>query len=186
MTSVPATVEELGALGREEGVELFLRLPPPVPEEFLGEFDGFTPAYLARQFAASATDDGLGRWLGKAFAAQPFGRWSGQGYNIWETDGGVTRHVRFGWRFGTSLLDGGPCVVMEYAAFDNGYGKLDLTDEIRRLDDGLYVAVATTREPSVLCPDAGGPAGRALPTTFVLRGPVRPWVGPDDPRGEVP
>ena len=28
------------------------------------------------------------------------------------------------------------------------------------------------------------PDGRAFPSTFVLRGPVGPWLGPDDPSGE--
>jgi hypothetical protein len=73
---------------------------------------------------------------------------------------------------------------MHYAAFSNMYAELDLIDEIRRADTGLYLGLAITADPSPLAPDPGGPNGRSYPSTFLLAGPNAPWAGPDDPGGE--
>jgi len=182
--SLPTSVEELNALSREQLVDVFLTLTAPAPPELVGELDGFTPDYLAAEFAKTAEDDGFGAWLGKGFAPEPYETWSGHGYNVWETDTRTTRRVRFGWGTSTSILDGRPCSIIEYRAFDNAYADLDLTDEIRKLADGLYLGIATTAGASRICPWGGGPDGRSLPTTFLLRAARGDVAGPDDPAGE--
>jgi hypothetical protein len=174
---------QLNALSRADAVELFLTLDAPT--EWHGEFDGYTADYLAESFTVhSESSGGLGRWLGKGFVRTP-DRDGGHGYNIWSVNGQHQRRQRFAWEHADSMLDGRACVRMRYAAFDNVYGRLDLIDEIRRYGHDIYLAIATTAEPSMLAPEPGGPDGRALPTTFVLRGPRRECGGPDDPAGEL-
>lgn len=183
--SVSRKVDELNALSREEAVELFLTLPAPTVEELQGELRGHTPDYLAKRFSDLAQEDGLGSWLGKGFVWEPYARWAGQGYNVWSTHAGEQRRIRFGLAVANSLLDGGPCIAIEYRAFDNLYADIDLADEVRRLDDGLYLGIATSDGPSAVCPWPGGPDGRSLPTTFLLQGPAAPAAGADDPSAEL-
>jgi hypothetical protein len=182
-TSTVWTPATLNALSREELIELFRGLPSPTVQEFDGEFDGYGAVYL-EDLEDHYLQMGLGKWLGKGYRAEPYGDWEGHGYNLWGTRDGVARRIKFGWGLGTSMLDGGPCIVMHYSAFSNMYADLDLIDEIRRVDDGLYLGLAITAEPSPLAPDPGGPNGRSFPSTFLLEGPTAPWVGPDDPDGE--
>jgi hypothetical protein len=178
------TLGELNALPRERAVSLFLELDAPLA--WGGEFEGYTPGYLVADFETHATESGvLGRWLGKGFIMEPGARDHGHGYNIWGAGGREERRQRFQWERATSILDGRGCVRIRYAAFDNVYGGLDLIDEIRWYRDDIYLSTATTREPSILAPDLGGPRGRTLPTTFVLRGPVRHCAGPDDATDEL-
>jgi hypothetical protein len=179
-------VDELNALSRDELVERFLGLEPPTAEEFVGELDGHAAAYLPLpEVDAFYRSHGLGTWLGKGYRIERHGDWLGHGYNLWDTDTGVIRTMRFGWGLGTSMLDGRGCLLMHYGAFDNAFGELDLVDEIRRAAEGVFLGLATTREPSPLAPRPGGPNGRSLESTFLLVGPVRDWVGPDDPSSEV-
>ncbi|WP_437773385.1 hypothetical protein [Arthrobacter sp. KNU40] len=182
-----ASVEQLNALSRDEAEELFRTLPAPDPEEFGGEYAGYTAGYLTAQYKdfTAQSQGELGKWLGKAFVREQYRGWDGHGYNIWEIDGVERRTQRFAWKFGTSMLDGGPCVVMHYAVFDNIHGELDLIDEVRSVGNGIFLATASSRYPSPLAPERGGPNGRALPTTFVLCGPERPCAGPDDLQGEL-
>ena len=178
------TVDELNARTRDDLLELFLDLEAPAADDFAGEFEGHGAAYLP-DLDAFYRGQGLGKWLGKGYRTERHGDWPGHGYNLWSTDSGVIRTMRFGWGPGTSMLDGCGCILMHYSAFDNAFGKLDLVDEIRRAADGVYLGLATTREASPLCPKPGGPNGRSLESTFLLVGPTREWVGPDDSSGEV-
>ena len=189
-TLTPATLAELSARSREELVELFLSLPPLAAAEVAGvlsgELLGRSPDYMLQRFAVSAAADGFGDWLGKGFVAGglPGSEWLGHGYNVWRTPAGVTRRVRFAWGTGSSHIDGLPVARIEYAPFDNAYAALDLRDEVRRLGEWLYLGIATTAAPSVICPDPGGLLGRSLPTTFLLYGSLGPAALPDDPAGE--
>ena len=182
-TSAVWTPDKLNALSREELIELFLTLPSPTLEEFDGEFEGYGARYL-EDLEEHYRSVGLGKWIGKGYRAERYGGFEGHGYNLWGRDGRVIRGIKFGWGLGTSMLDGGPCIVMHYAAFSNMYADLDLIDEIRRAEPGLYLGLAITAEPSPLAPDPGGPNGRSFPSTFLLAGPDAPWSGPDEPDAE--
>ena len=121
------TAAKLNALSREELIGLFLDLPSPSLAEFDGEFEGHGAPYLPN-LERHYLHAGLGKWLGKGYLAEPHGEWEGHGYNLWGTESGVTRRIRFGWGLGTSMLDGGPCILMHYSAFSNMYAELDLID----------------------------------------------------------
>src|SRR5437762_14217798 len=96
---------------------MFLSLPAPSSDEFIGEFDGYSPDYLG-PMDAEYVKAGLGGWLGKGYRRETYKTWLGHGYNIWEIDGVAHRQTRFGWGMGVSSLDGQACLLMHYRAFD--------------------------------------------------------------------
>jgi hypothetical protein len=65
---------------------------------------------------------------------------------------------------------------MHYGDFENPAGKADLTDEIRKLDEGLYLGVGTTANPD---------GTRSHFGHFALSGPTGEWVGVDDESAEL-
>jgi hypothetical protein len=175
------TAERALALSREEFIQLFKTLPAPEFEGFAGEFTGY--AHLgdteeSRQRVTAVMYDEnseRGYWLGKAYKPETQDR--GEGYNRWRRPGGrVERNLRFGTHMGASHIDGRPALIMTYGSFSNRAGANDLIDEIRRLDEGLYLGLGTSRAED---------GGRTPPGPFVLVGPIGPWVGVDDERAEA-
>lgn len=115
-----------------------------------------------------------GYWLGKAFS--PLSHSKGDGYNRYRRpDGTVHRFMRFATEIGTSLIDGKPALMMYYGAYQlqllpEGVENT-LTDEIRKLADGFYLGVGTSKLPD---------GKRSAPGHFALVGPVGKWQGVDD------
>jgi hypothetical protein len=174
------TIEKVMALGREEVIELWKTLPAPDFEELTGEYTGHVPdggdEKLRAQVAKVMFNESsaLGFWLGKAYKA--LSPTKGEGYNCWRKPGDrVVRNLRFGTEAGTSLIDGKPALIMRYGDFKNPSGDADLTDEIRKLDDGLYLGVGTTATPD---------GKRSPPGHFALSGPIGRWLGVDDESAE--
>jgi len=179
-------------MSREAALELWKTLPAPAPDEVHGEYTGHVHdgGDLAVREAKNAFffDSPCGYWLGKAYKPgtgdEDGGR--GEGYNIFrEADGAVRRYRRFATEIGPSILAGRPALIMYYSAFRNYAGEMDLIDEIRRLDDGVYLCVYTGTESvegfSTVLPGRA----RSEPELFALTAPVKPWVGPDDPHKEA-
>ena len=173
------TINRLWKLTREEVIDLWKQLSPPPFDELDGEYMGHAfngGNEEARKRIADSMyneDVGSGSWIGKAY--KPITESTGEGYNHWRKNGTV-RDLRFGTHLGTSLIDGRPSFVMTYGSFNNGAGGRDLVDEIRKLDTGLYVGLATTKQ------DDGS---RTQPGFFALTGPIGPWTGVDDEAAEA-
>ena len=174
------SVERVLALERPAQLQLFSSLAAPDFPELQGEYTGHaTRGRDARAEAiqsASLFDESspFGFWLGKGFVASS--ATTGEGYNHCRKTGrNVVRHLRFGTRMGNSLVDGKPAFLLTYASFANRSGAEDLTDEVRRLQSGLYLCTATTRRPD---------GTRSKPTVFLLSGPIGAYLGPDDPERE--
>lgn len=153
-------------------MRLFGLLSAPAVDEMSGEYAGYD--YLGHTEASFLASYGrLQRgggcwWLGKSFSSP-----AGEGYNRLLTPQGVIeRKDRFGVTTGPSLVDGRPALVLTYRRFVNEPGSMDLIDDVRRVREGLYLAVATA---------ATADGGRTAPEPFVLAGPATPWVGVDDP-----
>ncbi len=72
-------------------------------------------------------------------------------------------------RIDTSMLDGKPAYILDYPAFN----ETSLVDELRKLDDGVYVGAATIAQENG--PNGGGTRGRI--DMFLLVGPTDEWVG---------
>jgi len=179
------TVEKLMKLTREEVLELWGQCPAADMAELDGEYTGLIPngdneEIIKRTAAVMYNEEGpLGYWLGKAYKS--LGATIGDGYNSWRRPGGkVERYMRFATEMGTSLIDGKPSLMMYYGAYRHRFVPEDkentLTDEIRKLDDGLYLGVGTSQMPD---------GTRTLPGHFALAGPVGPWVGPDTGNAEL-
>jgi hypothetical protein len=77
---------------------------------------------------------------------------------------------------GPSQIDGRPALIMTYGSFNNRSGNRDLVDEIRKLEDGIYLGLGTARAED---------GSRTAPGPFVLTGPIGPWIGVDDEAAEA-
>ena len=178
----------LHEMSLEEALALWKTLPAPQMDEVSGEYVGqFHDGGDAEVNAAKTKfflQSPCGYWLGKAYHPGEGGH--GEGYNYFRDDeGNVQRFRRFATETGPSLLDGRPSLIMYYRAFNNYAGKMDLTDEIRRLDDGTYLCMYTgTETVPGFCTKKPGEA-RSEPELFALTGPAGPWVGADDPQREI-
>jgi len=159
---------------REKLVQFFSELPAPQEGEISGEYAGFD--YLGH--TREGWDAGWGRaeagqgtwWLGKAIGKS-------EGYNrILNPDGSISRMMRYGVRLGDSLLDGRPALLLVYSDFNNPTGDAGLVDEVRKVNDNLFLAACTF-------PDESG--GRTEPAMIVLAGPATAWIGVDDDKEEV-
>jgi hypothetical protein len=174
------TIPQLVALKRESFLDLWETLPAPDFMDMSGEYGGYCidggDAEARRRTAESMFNESssFGYWLGKAF--KPLSAERGEGYNFCRRPGGwVQRYQRFGTAPGNSVVDGQPAYMIYYREFNNDSGKADLTDELRTLAPGLFLAVSTTRLPD---------GRRSQPGPFFVAGPIGPWVGPDDEEAE--
>jgi hypothetical protein len=178
------TEERIMALKREEVLEMWGSCPAVEMAELCGEYRGLTPNAGDEQrqkvTAALMYEGPLGYWLGKSYC--PLSHTRGDGYNRYrQTDGTIRRFMRFATEMGTSLIDGKPALMMYYGAYKPtfayriGYmpegSENTLVDEIRKLADGVYLGVGTSRKRD---------GTRTEPGHFALMGPVGQWIGADD------
>ena len=170
------TIPQLVVLKRDEFISLWKSLPAPDFYEMNGEYSGYCidggDLEIRKRTAESMFNETsfLGYWLGKAF--KPTGENKGEGYNFSRRPGGwINRFLRFGTGMGASLIDGKPAYMVYYAQFNNSSGKNDLTDEVRKLQDGIYLAISTTKLAN---------GKRSEPGPFFITGPIGPWLGVDD------
>jgi hypothetical protein len=164
------TLEKILALNGEEAIALWRTLPAPTIEEMDGHYmglgcNGDDPARQAGFVKSMFTESSrLGHWLGKAFHTT--GPNAGEGYNRWRYPGGkIVHNQRMLTSIAPSIIDGNPGFRLDYPAVNP---KSTLIDELRRLDDGVYIGVATT---------ASKDGGRTKPGAFLLVGPTDRWVG---------
>ena len=179
------TEEKVMELTRDEVLELWGECPAVDMAELNGEYTGLIPnagneEAQKRTAAVMYNEEGpLGYWLGKAY--MPLSKTKGDGYNCWRRPGGkVDRYMRFATEMGTSLIDGKPSLIMYYGAYRHQFvpeGRENtLVDEIRKLDDGIYLGVGTSVMPD---------GSRTPPGHFALVGPVREYSRADDPTAEL-
>ncbi len=168
------TVEDLQAMRHGALVELFETLPPPEFAEMHGEFRAVLldqGGRLANLFGhASVNQMSGGRWLTKSFL--PVGENSGHGYNSFRTRrGSVLRKIRMQTRVGPSLITGqGEAFHLEYRFFANTAALVGMRDEVRKLNENLYLGLGLVGR---------GPLRPSKPLPFALVGPPAPWVGAD-------
>lgn len=179
------TEEKIMSLTRDEVLELWSKCPAVEMAELNGEYKGLIPNAgneEARKNTAKVmyNEEGpLGYWLGKAY--MPLSHTRGDGYNRWRRPGGsVDRYMRFATEVGNSLIDGKLALLMHYGAYRHRFvpegQENTLVDEIRKLADGVYLGVGTTRTED---------GGRSAPGHFVLMGPEGKYVCADDATAEL-
>lgn len=167
------SMERMLSMNREQLFEIWKTLPAVSMKELNGHYQGLVPN-AGKPTEQAATSGFMynetstrGYWLGKAYKAHS--ETKGEGYNRWRfANGKVVRNLRFGTEMGKSLIDGKPSLMMYYGHFSDS----ELVDEIRKLDDNVYIGVGTTpREDGERSSPVGG--------IFVLLGPTDEWVGVD-------
>jgi hypothetical protein len=173
------TLERLMAMTSAEAVALFRTLPSAGWTEMNGEYRGYLPnggsaeAVERQKKGIFNENTSFGCWLGKSFSPVTAADREGEGYNYCRKPGNViVRHNRYSTYMGPSHVDGQHVYIIRYAAFVNGSGNRDLTDEVRVAAPGLYLCVSTTRADN---------GGRNPPGAFILAGPEHAYVGVDDP-----
>lgn len=167
------TVEVLKGMKVKEVMALFKTLPAPTFDDMQGEFDGFLLDHgdpITNFVSVLSISNPLttGRWKGKAFTFAD--KVYGHGYNLFEKFGKTKRKIRMRTQIVESRFDGKPAFILDYTAYDSFLGKVNTVDEIRKLDDDLYLGVGTwgfTKKQ------------RMKPFPFCLKGPLRSFVGVD-------
>ena len=169
------SMEKILTLNRAQLFDIWKKLPAAPMRELDGHYMGLVPNAGKPSEQAQTTNfmynekSVRGYWLGKAYKAHSDKK--GEGYNRWRfPKGKVVRNLRFGTEMGKSLIDGKPSLMMYYGAFNP---DSDLVDEIRKLDDYVYIGVGT-REA------ADGKRTDPVGGIFMLLGPMDEWVGVDD------
>ena len=168
------SMEKILKMNRVQLFEIWKGLPAVSMREMNGHYMGLVPNAGNPSEQAQTADfmynekSERGYWLGKAYKAHSDTK--GEGYNRWRFPGGkVVRNLRFGTEAGTSLIDGKPAFMMYYGAYNDS----DLVDEIRKLDENVYVGVGTR-------PTEDGKRTDPVSGIFVLLGPTDEWVGVDE------
>ncbi len=167
------TVEKLQELRLEQVMELFRSLSAPPFTEMNGEYASHSlqQGLKLKHFLLDLwLDDpfNYGHWLGKAFSPQ--GQETGQGYNFFRKYGRVYRKLRMATRIAPSRFDGRDVFLLDYSAFFTQGKLMMMKDEVRKVQEGLYLGIGTWGYLEPL---------RNIPWPFTLSGPVHAYVGPD-------
>lgn len=169
------TLETLKALKQDQLMRLYLTLPCPTMREMEGEFRGNlldTGKFwiIKKPLAYFALNSPLnqGKWLGKGFATLSEGE--GHGYNSYQRFG-KTRHVYpMKTKIAKSIYDGEDVFELDYTAYHSGAGFINMIDEVRKVNDELYLGIGNWGYFK---------AQRRIPNFFALSGPRGPYVGVD-------
>ncbi|GEE03893.1 hypothetical protein nbrc107696_43390 [Gordonia spumicola] len=171
MSTIAHRADDLTSMSHSELVELFLTLEAPSLSEMVGEFDGTPlaqPGVLRTVVAAVKVRNPLYRWKTKGF--RQIDETSGRGYNIhrWAVTGSLVYRDPMTTRIADSDIDGRPAFQLDYRTFDTVNGLVNLLDDVRRVQPGLYLGFGmlglTDRQRSVLQP-------------FMLEATSRPYKG---------
>lgn len=165
------TVERLHSLPIPQLEQFYHTLPAPSLAEMHGEYRG---GYIGCERRIS---NGLWRlvawnpliggvWQGKSF--EPLSESEGRGFNLLKLYGRVVRKWPMRITMGSSFIDGGEVLLLDYPFYRSGAAAVKMTDEIRKVTDHLYLGIGHWR---LLIPLAS--------VWFTLSGPV----GPFDPGG---
>ena len=179
-------VDELNAQTRDELSNSSSTSKSPAAEEFVGELDGHAAAYLSggrrrllpqpgpREVARQGLPDRAARRLARP-RLQPLGHRRRRHPQRCASAGGPER--RCSTVAAASSCTTAPSTTRSASSTSSTRSAAPRT--------ACTSASRPPVEPSPLAPQPGGPNGRSLESTFLLVGPTREWVGPDDPSGEV-
>ena len=173
------TIEKIKELSYQKLMELYKLLPSADLKEMNGEYDSTMVGFPSERHEKLSNwwlyDTEKGYWLGKAFTPSSNNlELRGEGYNRWRIGGKEVHHMRFLTDLSESLIDGKITFRLKYASFKNDGGIVDMTDEVRRVQKGLYLCVGMA-DPEKIPPDF-----------FCLTGPVNEydrsseWVSGDE------
>lgn len=164
-----ATFLDLREASSFELLSLFCDLPSPDIEEMNGDYD----ATLLQQPSLAADISGFfavglpfSPWLSKGF--RPVNDYEGRGYNSFRQFGRVVQRYPMRTAIAASRYDGRDSYTLTYRAYRSTCGLINMVDEVRRVDDGLYLAIGTW---------GFSRRQRQIPLPFALRSTDRPYLG---------
>lgn len=165
----PATFDDLCSLGAFELLSLFQDLEAPAVDEMNGDY----AATLLRQPGALAEIGGFlavglpwKSWLSKGF--RPVSETEGCGYNSFRRFGRTVQQFPMRTLVAPSRYDGRPSYTLVYSAYRSTCGAMNMVDEVRRVDDGLYLGIGTWGYSN---------RQRQVPLPFALCDTGRPYTG---------
>lgn len=161
------TVEKLHQLGTKGLIELYKTLSAPSLREMNGEYsghyfgaDGHFISNVIWQITCNRNWTS-GIWLGKSF--QPVLDTEGYGFNNLSKFGMRLHRWPMKTSIGPSRYDGKDVYALNYHYYWSAAGIVSMQDEIRKLDNGLYLAVGHWRLP---------PGIPMASVWFALTGPI--------------
>ena len=168
-----ATLADIERLSKSEVMQLFHSAAPPAITDLQGEYRAKN---LAVGIMAPAADFytqhffGPGRWLGKGFRAEA--SQNGRGYNVFGENGSeatIRRTRQMRTSIGTSVFDKKASFKLDYSPFNSGVVD-GMRDELRKINPGLFIGMG-------YMPIGGGSIN---PGPFVVYGPPKPWIEPNE------
>ena len=168
-----ATLADIQHLPKSEVMQLFHAATPPSITDLQGEYRA---ANLAVGIMAPAAEFytqhffGPGRWLGKGFMTAAARK--GMGYNVFKEagDSGIVRRTRrMQTSVAISVFDKKESFHLDYSPFNRGVVH-GMRDELRKINADLFIGMG-------YMPIGGGSIN---PGPFVVYGPPKPWVAPDE------
>lgn len=161
------TVERLHSLPIPQLEQLYRTLPAPSLEEMHGEYQGgyigceqHISDWLWKLVAWNPVIGGV--WQGKSF--EPLSEREGRGFNSLKLYGRTVRKWPMRTTVGSSFIDGGEVFLLDYPFYRSGAAVVKMTDEVRKVNDHLYLGIGHWR---LLLPLAS--------VWFTLSGPVGPF-----------
>eukprot|EP00127_Corallochytrium_limacisporum_P007033 Clim_evm41s240 gene=Clim_evmTU41s240 len=134
---------------RERSDDLLLRYisaKAPNPTELAGEWAGMLPYDRRSDVRVFWQETDQGYWLGRAFVpGAGTNPTHGSGYNIWGRAGQIERRERFDWEIAPSAVDAKPALIMRYDRYLNGSSAIGRVDELRVLENGVFVGIYQSR-----------------------------------------
>lgn len=163
------TFLDLRGASTYELLSLFRDLPSPNIDEMHGDYD----ATLLQQPSLAADVNGyfsvglpFSPWLSKGF--RPVNDSEGRGYNSFRQFGKVVQRYPMRTMIAPSRYDGRDSYTLIYKAYRSTCGLINMVDEVRRADDGLYLAIGTW---------GFSRRQRLIPLPFALRATDRGYLG---------
>lgn len=163
------TFADLRSASTFELLSIFCGLDAPALDELEGDFDAdllSQPNLAAEIGGFFAVGLPFSPWLSKGF--RPVNETEGRGYNSFRQRGKVVRRYPMRTLIAPSRYDGRPSYTLIYKAYRSTCGMINMVDEVRRIDDDLFLAIGTwgfTKRQ------------RQIPLPFALRSTDRPYLG---------
>jgi hypothetical protein len=167
-------IEMLKKSSPEEVLSLFKTLAAPDFSEMDGEYEATLTNHgnviINMISKISVNNPIIGSWLCKAFTPSPNN--ISYGYNSFLKNGTIRRIYPMKTEIANSRYDNKPIFQLTYGYYVHMLGKVNMVDEIRKLEDGLYLGIGTYGFTN---------KQRMIPLPFILRGPIGKFVGTDRP-----
>lgn len=171
---MPLNLSQLTRTPAPELLALYSELAAPQLDELQGEYSAtLLPQLhpLIESLGRWAINHPLypGYWLAKAF--EPVDGESGRGYNLFRFRNRMARRWPMQTRIVPSRFDGRPTFELYYPAYNSICSRINMVDELRKLDEGLYLGFGTL---------GFGQKMRSLRLPFALQGPIGQFRGMPD------